>query len=302
MGRTFSRGGAVANDAFDQRLSLVIVLADHASPLSAPDARPSDRAVSVEFTGVEKRFGAMTAVRDINAVVYEGEFVCLVGPSGCGKSTLLNMTAGLLIPSAGTVKYRGVPVSGINRRVGYMTQSDHLLPWRTVARNVAVPAEIAGRSRREIDDTVDRLMTLVGLSGFEQSYPSQLSGGMRKRVALARLLAYDPETLLMDEPFGALDAQLRLTLQIELKRICNKLGKTVLFVTHDVDEAIALADRCMVFGPRPGTIQHVLDIALPPERDLKMLRFDPAYQAECAKLWRLLTPAIEAQTALGEDR
>jgi NitT/TauT family transport system ATP-binding protein len=252
----------------------------------------------VTFSRVGKRFGPVEAVRDIDLAVHEGEFVCLVGPSGSGKSTLLNMAAGLFPPSSGTVRYRGELVSGINRRVGYMTQSDHLLPWRTVARNIAVPLEIAGEPKRQIAQTVERLTTLVGLTGFEASYPSQLSGGMRKRAALARLLAYDPETLLMDEPFGALDAQLRLMLQIELKRLSRALGKTVLFVTHDVDEAIALGDRCVVFSERPGTIREILSVALPPARDLRTLRLDPAYQAQCAKLWRILTPAIEAQAAL----
>jgi NitT/TauT family transport system ATP-binding protein len=247
-----------------------------------------------QFKGVRRSFGGLEVVRNVALEVNAGEFVCLLGPSGCGKSTLLNMAAGLFPPSGGVVRYRGEPVTGINRRTGYMTQSDHLLPWRTVAGNIAVPLEIAGKSRTEIAATIERLIHLVGLAGFERHYPSQLSGGMRKRAALARLLAYDPETLLMDEPFGALDAQLRLTLQVELKRLSRELSKTVLFVTHDVDEAVALADRVVVFSERPGTIRESIDIRLPANRDLKELRFNPDYVAQCATLWRILTPAINS--------
>jgi NitT/TauT family transport system ATP-binding protein len=252
----------------------------------------------VAFDGVGKTFsGKVEAVRNINLQVSQGEFITLVGPSGCGKSTLLNMAAGLFGPTAGKVYYRGQPVTTINRHVGYMTQVDHLLPWRTIAGNVAIPLEIAGRSRKEIASEIDRLLTLVGLTGFQDAYPSQLSGGMRKRAALARLFAYDPETLLMDEPFGALDAQMRLMLQIELKRLCRTLKKTVLFVTHDVDEAIGLADRCVVFSERPGTIRRTIDIDLPADRDIKTLRFNQSYLEQCAELWRILTPAIEAQAS-----
>jgi len=265
-------------------------------PLPGATVRPPPGEALIAFRGVGKTFarGAVEAVRDVNLVVAPGEFLTLVGPSGCGKSTLLNMAAGLFLPSVGEVAYRGQRVDGINTRVGYMTQVDHLLPWRTLAGNIAVPLEIAGQHKTAIADEVDRLMALVGLAGFGDAYPSQLSGGMRKRAALARLLAYDPETLLMDEPFAALDAQMRLVMQVELRRLSRSLGKTVLFVTHDVDEAVALGDRCVVFTARPGTIDRVIDIALPADRDLRRLRFDPAYMAQCAELWRLMTPALEA--------
>lgn len=262
---------------------------------------PDSRSPIISFIGVMKAFGPqkMVAVRDINLDVNSGEFITLVGPSGCGKSTLLNMAAGLFQPTEGQVTYQGRPVTRINRNVGYMTQADHLLPWRRVASNVAVPLEIAGWNKARIRGKVQELLQLVGLQGFENNWPSQLSGGMRKRTALARLLAYDPDTLLMDEPFGALDAQLRLMLQVELRRLCRALGKTVLFVTHDIDEAIALGDRCVVFSERPGTVREVIEIDLPPDRDLKSLRFDPNYTRQCAELWHILTPAIEAQAALG---
>ncbi|PDT16807.1 ABC transporter ATP-binding protein [Rhizobium sp. J15] len=263
------------------------------------NSTPKQQGTLVDFASVEKKFGELTAVTDINLKVREGEFLCLLGPSGCGKSTLLNMTAGLFAPSTGKVQYRGKFVTGINNSVGYMTQADHLLPWRTVSKNIAVPLEIAGKSSNETASTIASLIETVGLKGFENSYPSQLSGGMRKRCALARLLAYNPETLLMDEPFGALDAQLRLRLQIELRNLSLRLNKTVIFVTHDVDEAVSLSDRCVVSSARPGTIREIVDIKLPRDRDISALRFDPEYQKECARLWHLLTPELAAQEALG---
>lgn len=246
------------------------------------DARAS---TLLEFRNVSKAFGAYTAVRDVNLSVVEGEFITLVGPSGCGKSTLLNMVAGLFPATTGSVTYRGQEVTSINSCVGYMTQADHLLPWRTVEGNIRIPLEIAGLSRSAINAKVADLVALVGLKGFEKSYPNQLSGGMRKRTALARLLAYDPETLLFDEPFAALDAQLRLKMQMELRRIAGQLNKTILFVTHDLDEAVALADRCVVFEGRPGTIREIIDIPLPADRNLFKLRHVPEYVALTAKLW-----------------
>lgn len=253
----------------------------------------------IEFRNVAKTFvttdRTVEAVREISFTVEEGQLVTIVGPSGCGKSTLLNMTAGLFGPTEGQVQYGGAPVSGYNLKTGYMTQNDHLLPWRTVIDNIAVPLEIKNLPAKAIRERVGTLVEMVGLKGFEKSYPSQLSGGMRKRTALARLLAYDPETLLMDEPFAALDAQLRLNMQIELMSLSRELGKTVLFVTHDLDEAVALADRCLVFTPRPGTIRKVVDIPLPKDRNLMRLRHDPDYVRTTAEIWDLIAPTL-AQT------
>jgi len=256
----------------------------------------------IAFRDVGKSFETsgqhIDVVRNVNLVVQRGEIVTLVGPSGCGKSTLLNMTAGLFAPSAGWVEYSGVAVSGLNRRVGYMTQSDHLLPWRNVADNIAAPMQIAGASKPEIARRTEELIELVGLAGFARAYPSQLSGGMKKRTALARLLAADPETLLMDEPFGALDAQLRLHLQVELRALCRKFAKTVLFVTHDLDEAVALGDRVAVFSARPGTIVQSLTVPLPAHRDLMRLRYDPDFTRTCAALWEMMSPALSAKGAV----
>ena len=260
----------------------------------------------IRLAGVRKvyrtRGAEFLAVSEVTFDVEQGELVTMVGPSGCGKSTLLNAAAGLFPATTGTVRYRGVPVDGYNRSVGYMTQSDHLLPWRDVAGNIAVPLEIQGRSRAEIRERVQALVALVGLTGFEKSYPTQLSGGMRKRCALARVLAYDPETLLMDEPFGALDAQLRLGMQIEIRKLCRDLGKTVLFVTHDLDEAVALADRCAVFSARPGTIRRIVDVPLPRDRDLLRLRHDRRYVELTAELWDLLAPSIATHADLEARR
>lgn len=251
----------------------------------------------ITFDAVSKSFGAFQAVRDISLTVREGEFITLVGPSGCGKSTLLNMAAGIFPPTTGKVTYRGAAIAGFNRKVGYMTQSDHLLPWRDVVGNISVPLEIAGVPKKERGERIENLLDLVGLKGFGSHYPNQLSGGMRKRAALARLLAYDPETLLFDEPFAALDAQLRLKMQVEVRRIAAQLKKSILFVTHDLDEAVALADRCAIFTTRPGTIQEIIDIPLPRDRDLFRLRHNPDYVEITARLWDEMTPAISKSEA-----
>lgn len=257
----------------------------HSSRSSAGDG------VHIVFDGVAKSFGSLQAVKDVNLSIARGDVVTLVGPSGCGKSTLLNMTAGLFQPTQGCVRYDAEVITTLNRRTGYMTQNDHLLPWRTVAANIAVPLEIAGLSRSGIAERVGGLIELVGLSGFENSYPGHLSGGMRKRTALARLLAYNPETLLLDEPFAALDAQLRLAMQVELLSISRRLGKTILFVTHDLDEAVALGDTIAVFSPRPGTITQVIQSPLPRDRDLARLRHDSDYVGLAAELWDMVVPS-----------
>lgn len=254
----------------------------------------------IAFEGVGKSFphknGDVVATRQIDLRIREGEIVTIVGPSGCGKTTMLNLVAGLFAPTTGVVSYRGDRIAGINRRTGYMTQSDHLLPWRDVASNIAVPLEIQNVPRDARSRRVEELIALVGLKGFETAYPSRLSGGMRKRTALARLLAYDPETLLFDEPFAALDAQLRVRMQQELLALSRRLNKTVLFVTHDLDEAVALGDRCLIFSARPGTIVRDVAVPLPRHRNVLELRKDADYRRTCGDLWDMLAPALAQET------
>ncbi len=258
----------------------------------------------IAFEGVGKSFvhgrTELIATKDIHLRINHGEIVTIVGPSGCGKTTILNLVAGLMRPTVGTVSYRQMPVIAVNGRTGYMTQSDHLLPWRDVAENIAVPLEIRNVTPGVRRRRVAELIELVGLTGFEHVYPSRLSGGMRKRAALARLLAYDPETLLLDEPFAALDAQLRVRMQAELFALSRRLEKTVLFVTHDLDEAIALGDRCVIFSGRPGTVIKDMLIPLPRARRILELRKDPMYQRVCAELWDFIAPSLDGQSAVNQ--
>ncbi|HXE22267.1 MAG TPA: ABC transporter ATP-binding protein [Acetobacteraceae bacterium] len=251
----------------------------------------SDRPL-IDYRRVGRRFttrrGTVTACEQVNLTVQAGEFLAIVGPSGCGKSTLLNMAAGLLPPSEGQVFYRGQQVSGPNTSVGYMTQRDTLLPWRTVEDNVAIALELRGQSRAERHKVAHGWLARVGLRGFEKHFPAQLSGGMRRRVSLARTLAYEPETILMDEPFGALDAQLRLVMHDELLKLWAATGTTMVFVTHDLPEAITLADRVAVFSARPGHIRVVETVDLPRPRDVFRIRFDPQFAGLHDRLWSYL--------------
>ncbi len=255
----------------------------------------------IAFRGIRKSFWRgrqeVPALAHVDLEVRKGEFLAVVGPSGCGKSTLLNMTAGLMRPSAGEVHYRGAPVRALNLRVGYVTQADSLLPWSTVEENIAVPLRIQGVDATERRRRVAEQVALVGLSGFERAYPAQLSGGMRKRAALARTLVYGPETLLMDEPFSALDAQLQLVMQEQLLQIVKTTGATVVFVTHDLEEAIALADRVAVLSARPSRLLTVYDVPFARERDVYTIRHTPEFDAIYKDLWNLLAPAVRQEQA-----
>ena len=245
----------------------------------------------VELSGVGKTFvtrdRAVEALQPTNLAVEPHEFVALVGPSGCGKSTILNLIAGLLEPNSGIVLYDGARVSGLNRQVGYMTQKDTLLPWRSAADNIRIALELKCRAvaRGEASERVAQIIELVGLAGFERHYPAELSGGMRKRVALARTLIYEPETLLMDEPFGALDAQLKLLMIDQLQGLTQQRRMTVVFVTHDLGEAITLADRVVVFSARPGRIRAIRSIELPRPRDVFRIRFTEEFAHLHEALW-----------------
>ncbi|MEZ5856486.1 MAG: ABC transporter ATP-binding protein [Hyphomicrobiaceae bacterium] len=266
-------------------------------------ARSADRAAAqIELKGASKTFHvrgqAIRALDPVDLSVAAEEFVALVGPSGCGKSTVLNMTAGLLTPSEGQVLYGGSPVHDLNRQVGYMTQKDTLLPWRRTSDNIRVALELACRAtpKAEADERVARMTELVGLKGFEHHYPNELSGGMRKRTLLARTLIYEPETLLMDEPFGALDAQLKLVMLEQLQALVQQRRMTVLFVTHDLGEAIALADKVVVFSARPGRIRAIRKIDLPRPRDVYTIRFTPEFSRYHEELWDVLKDEVSKGT------
>lgn len=231
-----------------------------------------EREAVFELTNVNKSFASrgvlVGAVDDVSLRVDAGEFVSLLGPSGCGKSTLLNMMAGLIFADSGTVAYKGHQLTAPNTQAGYLTQDDALLPWRTVRGNIGLPLEIRGVPKADRRRQIDEQIEAVGLDGFANHYPSQLSGGMRKRVSIARTLIYRPSTLLLDEPFGALDAQTKIVLQEQLLALCSHLGLTVVMVTHDINEAIKLSDRIVVFTRRPARIMTEVTVNVPRPRDL----------------------------------
>jgi sulfonate transport system ATP-binding protein len=221
--------------------------------------------------------------------VFDKEFVAIVGPSGCGKSTILNMIGGLVAPGAGVVEIDGVRVTGrVPAKVGYVFQKDTVFPWRTVARNIAVGLEYRGLSRAEQERRVRDAIALAGLTGFEDAFPATLSGGMRQRVALMRTLVVEPEILLMDEPFGALDTHTKINLHAELLGLWEARHQTVVFVTHDLSEAITLADRIVVMTRRPGRVKLVHEVKLPRPRDVIKLRETDEYGHEYGRLWHVL--------------
>lgn len=251
-----------------------------ASPLhkqAVRDQAPAADAAGafLRIAGLEKIYRTkdgvdIHALQNINLAINGGEFISIVGPSGCGKSTLLKILAGILERSAGEITMAGKALSGPSRELGVVFQAPVLLPWRTVLENVMVPVEIQRRDRAVFEAKARKLIEMVGLAGFERKYPSELSGGMQQRVGICRALAHDPSFLLMDEPFGALDAMTRETMNGELQRIWSESRKTILFVTHSIPEAVYLADRVVVMTPRPGRIVDVIDIDLPRPRRLAM--------------------------------
>ena len=238
------------------------------------------------------------ALRDVTLSIRRGAFVALVGPSGCGKSTLLNIAAGLLAPTAGAVRVEGAPLDGLNRHATYMFQQDALLPWKTVRDNVALGLVLAGASRVEAHARADAWLARVGLTAFALHYPAQLSGGMRKRVAMAQNWILDREIVLMDEPFSALDVHTRQRMEAELLSLWESTAnKTVVFVTHDLEEAIALADEVFVLsaGPESHIVSHQ-DVALPRPRDLMELRTTPEFVDLYRAMWAVLRDeVIESQ-------
>ena len=254
---------------------------------------------AVEFDKISCTFaarggvGSYTAVKDVSLSIAEGEFVSVVGPTGCGKSTLLNVVAGLLRPSSGTLSVFGRPLAGINARAGYMFQADALMPWRTALANVTAGLEFRGVSPDEARRRGEDWLARVGLSGFGDRYPHQLSGGMRKRVSLAQTLVLDPDLILMDEPFSALDIQTRQLMENELLELWSANRKSVIFITHDLEEAIALSDRVVVLSAGPGTRPiGEFAIDLPRPRDVSEIRLSPRFIELHDRIWHSMKEEV----------
>jgi NitT/TauT family transport system ATP-binding protein len=252
------------------------------------------RAVAVEARGVSVEYdlsrekSTLIALEDFNLEVREGEFLAIVGPSGCGKSTFLNVVAGLVEPAAGEIKVYGKPVTGPEPDRAVVFQDYALMPWRTVEKNVRFGLEMQGRVDSTTKDKVAHYIKMVGLAGFENSYPRELSGGMRQRVGLARALVTEPRLLLMDEPFAAVDAMTREIMQEELTKIVATTGQPIIFITHGVDEAVTLADRIAVVTNRPGRIKEIIEVDLPRPRS-RASRSLPEFQALRDRVWNLLS-------------
>jgi len=242
--------------------------------------------ITCTFASRERQGERYTAVKDTTIAVEEGEFVSVVGPTGCGKSTLLNVAAGLLAPSSGQVRVLGESLAGINAKAGYMFQAESLMPWRSALDNVLAGLEFAGVDRSQADRRARQWLERVGLAGFEKRYPHELSGGMRKRVALAQILILDPRLLLMDEPFSSLDIQTRQLMENELLDLWSADRKSVLFITHDLEEAIALSDRVIVLSAGPATRpigEYAID--LPRPRDVNEIRLTPRFVELHTEIW-----------------
>jgi NitT/TauT family transport system ATP-binding protein len=255
------------------------------------------RNISMLYSQRGKRFEAL---RDVSIAVDAGEFISLVGASGCGKTTLLRIVDGLLSPTRGQVWVDGRPVTRPGPDRGFVFQQDALFPWRTVLDNVIFGLEVQGRNRRESRERADRLLRLVGLIGFEQHFPHELSGGMRQRANLARALTIDPDVLLMDEPFAALDAQTREIMQAELLRIWRSNRKTVMFVTHQIDEAVYLSDRVVVMTSRPGQVKATIEIDIPRPRDLSVKR-TPHFLELVDEIWKMIEEEVKAALQITTD-
>jgi NitT/TauT family transport system ATP-binding protein len=256
----------------------------------------------LEVEHIVKRFvtadGGVTAVDDVSFGVAAGEFVSIIGPSGCGKSTLFNIIGGLVGDYQGRVTVEGATISGTHPAIGMVFQEESTFPWRSVLDNVAFPLEIAGMAKAERADKAAHFVKLVGLSGFERRYPSELSGGMRQRVSIARTLASEPKILLMDEPFAALDEQTRVILGDKVLQIQQELKQTTLLITHNLTEAVQLSDRVLVMTYRPGKLKRVVDIALPHPRDSEVVGSD-AFGHYVAQVWHDLRE--EASRGIAED-
>ena len=256
-------------------------------------AAPALALEHITVTFISDGMARFTAIKDATLLVRPGEFICVVGPTGCGKSTLLNVAAGLLAPSSGEVRVFGEPLAGLNRKAGYLFQSEALLPWRTARDNVTVGLEFRGVAAEEAKRRSEDWLQRVGLRGHGHRYPHQLSGGMRKRVALAQTLILDPPIILMDEPFSALDIQTRQLMENELLELWSADRKSVVFITHDLEEAISLSDRVVVLsaGPESRPIGEY-DIDLPRPRDVAEIRLTPHFIELHSKIWQAMKEEV----------
>lgn len=254
-----------------------------------PDALRFER-VTLEFPGAHR-----PAIEDVSLQVGRGKFVAVIGPSGCGKSTILNLAAGLLSPTQGEVHFDGRPVKGVNSAAAYVTQQSHLLPWLSVRGNIGLALKFRKVAKDERDAKIDHWIKVVGLTGFEDHFPRELSGGMQKRCAIARALIYDPSIVLMDEPFGPLDAITRLKLQQELLNLWEEQNGTLVFVTHDLNEAIYLADEVIVMSDGPGTIRRVLPVPFKRPRQISSLVKSAEFAELYNDLWSLFQSEMGVQ-------
>lgn len=247
----------------------------------------------VNIDGVSKTYNvnspedSVEAVRDVDLDVEEGEFLSIVGPTGCGKSTLLEMVAGLISPTDGEIRLNGTKITEPNERIGFVFQNDSTFPWRTTLENVEFGLEMHGEDKQSRRERAREVIDLVGLGGFEEKHPTELSGGMRQRVAIARTLVMNPDIMLMDEPFGSLDEQTRLILGEELLRICRETNQTTLFVTHSITEAIHLSDRVFVMSARPGEVKDLVDVPIERPRDADVVTTETFNEIE-DRIWNSL--------------
>jgi NitT/TauT family transport system ATP-binding protein len=250
----------------------------------------------IELTGVTKTYHSkgrsVLAVKDVTLPVEQGSFTTFIGPSGCGKSTLLKIIAGIALPYEGQLRYKGREITSINTDIGFVTQDSNLFPWLTLTENVELALKIRGLAKTQRAAIAQKHIAMMQLTGFEDHYPFELSGGMQKRGSIIRTLIYDPETILMDEPFGPLDAQTRLVLQDELLRIWDQNKKTILFVTHDLIEAIALSDKVVVFTGRPGTVKRIFDVPLARPRNVFEIHNERGFTDLYHEIWHFFKSEI----------
>jgi NitT/TauT family transport system ATP-binding protein len=251
----------------------------------------------IDLANVSKTYRSkgksVPALKDVTLAVEPGSFTTLIGPSGCGKSTLLKIIAGIALPYEGHLRYKDRDITSVNADIGFITQDSNLFPWLTLWENVELALKIRGRPKKERAQSAQQFIDTMQLTGFEKHYPFELSGGMQKRASIIRTLIYDPDIILMDEPFGPLDAQTRMLLQDELLRIWDKNKKTIVFVTHDLTEAIALSDKVVLFTGRPGTVKRVFDVPLARPRNVFEIHDETGFSDIYHEIWQYFKSEIK---------